>query len=54
MYMLCPVVQVEATFFQKAEYLSVNFVQVSESVDFEILRGLTNSLLAAQKPDEVS
>ncbi|KAH6773276.1 Tetratricopeptide repeat superfamily protein [Perilla frutescens var. frutescens] len=26
--------------------------RASESVDFEILRGLTNSLLAAQKPDE--
>lgn len=26
--------------------------RASESVDFEILRGLTNSLLAAKKPDE--
>lgn len=28
-------------------------MQVSGSVDFEILRGLTNSLLAGKKPDEV-
>ena len=29
------------------------FIQVSETVDFEVLRGLTNALLAAKKPDEV-
>lgn len=29
------------------------FLQVSEIVDFEVLRGLTNALLAAKKPDEV-
>lgn len=29
------------------------FLQVSETVDFEVLRGLTNALLAAKKPDEV-
>lgn len=28
--------------------------QLSEDVNFEVLRGLTNSLLAAGKPDEVS
>ena len=28
--------------------------QISEDVNFEVLRGLTNALLAAGKPDEVS
>lgn len=29
------------------------FLQASKTIDFEVLRGLTNSLLAAKKPDEV-
>lgn len=28
-------------------------LQVSKTTDFEVLRGLTNALLAAKKPDEV-
>lgn len=28
-------------------------LQVSKDLKFEVLRGLTNSLLAAKKPDEV-
>lgn len=28
--------------------------QASENIDFEVLRGLTNALLAAKKPDQVS
>jgi hypothetical protein len=27
--------------------------QSSDSIDFEVLRGLTNSLVAAKKPDQV-
>lgn len=34
--------------------LNTNFVQASRSVDFEILRGLTNSLIYAKEPDEVT
>lgn len=29
-------------------------LQVSKTTDFEVLRGLTNALLAAKKPDEVN
>lgn len=28
--------------------------QASDNIDFEVLRGLTNALLAAKKPDQVS
>lgn len=30
------------------------FLQVLKTTDFEVLRGLTNALLAAKKPDEVN
>lgn len=29
-------------------------LQVTKTTDFEVLRGLTNALLAAKKPDEVN
>ncbi|XP_045790096.1 uncharacterized protein LOC123884911 isoform X2 [Trifolium pratense] len=33
-------------------FFNLMLLQVSEDIKFDVLRGLTNSLLAAKKPDE--